>query len=106
MHYDLIILSNSKLNNPKINILNYKIYSDELFLVNNYTLNNEDNFDYIIVENPKSLKNIDILKDNTTIICNCFMQTSVDHIFFIGSENNSSFSISEQLDIVLDFLIN
>lgn len=106
MHYDLIILSNLELTNPKFKLLNYKTSSEDLFLVNNYELNNGDTFDYLITDNPSSLKNIDVLKDGNIIICNYFLQTSLDHIFYIGKENNSSLPKNEQLDLILDFLID
>lgn len=106
MHIDLILLTDKPITNLLLRNFNYKQLSTDHFLVNDYTLNNEISFDYIIIENQNCLKNINVLKDDDTVIVNCFFQTNLDHIFFVGKENKSNKTIDEQIDIILEFLYN
>ena len=105
MHFDLVILYNKEINNKVLENLNYKILSEDHYLIDDHNLNNNISFDYAIIYNKSALKNIDILEDEGSIICNFFFQTNIDHIFFIGKENNSKKTINEQVNIVLEFLI-
>lgn len=106
MHFDLILLTNSKITNPLLSNFNYKLLDENHFLVNDYTLDNGISFDYIIVEKIEALKNIDILKDENSVICNYYYQTNIEHIFFVGKENNSKKEITEQINQILEYLSN
>lgn len=104
MHIDLILLTNEVVTNPLLNKFEFKQLSTNQVLKDTNNLESGISFDYIIVENQDSLKNLDILKDEDAIICNFFFQTNFENIFFIGKENKSKKSISEQISIILEYL--
>ncbi|MCK9470743.1 MAG: hypothetical protein WC006_04605 [Bacilli bacterium] len=104
MHIDLILLTNEVVTNPLLKKFEFKQLPTNQVLKDTNNLENGISFDYIIVENQDSLKNLDILKDEDAIICNFFFQTNFENIFFIGKENKSKKSISEQISIILEYL--
>ena len=106
MHFDLILLTKENYNNPLLSKFNYKLIDNGNYLIDEYTLDNGISFDYIILENLEALKNIDIMQDDNSVICNYYYQTSIDNIFYVGKENNSKKSICEQIDQILEYLIN
>lgn len=104
MHYSLVIITDEQIKNPKLDTINYIILDETHYLVSDYLLNNNISFDFIIVSNINSLDNIQILKEDGNVICNFFLQTSSEHIFFIGKENNSKLTINEQINNIIDYL--
>ena len=106
MHKSIVIISNYNFEDFLKNInIDYQIFDESYYLINEYTLNDNTTFDYAIVSNPNSIKQIDCLKDGQIIICNYYFQTSKENIFLIGKENNSKKGIFEQFQTVINYLL-
>lgn len=104
MHYNLVIISNNILDDFLNNInMTYQIFNTNHYLIDEYTLNNNVTFDYAILTDPKSFGEIEVLKDDNVIIVNYYFQTSKEHIFFIGKENNSNLDLRKQLEIIMNY---
>lgn len=102
MHYDIIIISKEFIeqNTDNFNILILK----QGKLINENEIEGNITFDYLITDNLDSLTNIDILIEDNVVICNYFLQTSIDNIFYIGIENKSKKPITEQLKLIIEYI--
>ena len=90
MHYDLLIITNAPIPTHLFTNINFLVVGEEQILVSPYATNHKLTFDYLIFSNPQTVAKIDLLRDNTTIITNYYLQTSLSHIFAIGDCNQSS----------------
>ena len=104
MHYDLIIISNLKINWDIFKDFNYLVIDENHYLTDFYQTNNNLSFDTLIFSNLNSIKNIELLTDNGQVITNNVFQTNFDHLFAIGSINGSQKSIYDQIVIIYEFL--
>ncbi|MGD9604921.1 MAG: hypothetical protein AB7V00_02035 [Bacilli bacterium] len=104
MHYDLLIITDEIIPANLLSNINYCIKNNEVKLISPYETNSHITFDYLIFSNPSSIEKIDLLKEDSYIVTNLFFQTSIDHMFAIGSCNKSQKAIQEQWEIILNFI--
>ena len=109
MHYPVVFISNNftkdSFNNTPFEILFLK----EAAIIDNYELifNNQNiSFDYLITDSSEYLKKMNIEFDGDCAITNYFLQTSVENVFAIGNANSSKKNITDQFEIIIEYIIN
>lgn len=106
MHYDLIIITNYKLDESLLAGFNYLIANDAIVNDNKTITYHGQTFtyDYLIID--KLIDNIKTLRENKRIITNQFFETSIENVYAIGPINNSPLDINSQLKIIVNHLKN
>lgn len=78
-----------------------RIFDNNHFFLNELLVE----FDYLIIGNTKNINDLhklEILLDDNIIVTNCFLQSSLDHIFALNESEN----INNQLHKIANFILN
>ncbi|MCI5939153.1 MAG: hypothetical protein SOU07_05160 [Bacilli bacterium] len=103
MYKQLIVITNTPINEELLKNFDYKIINNNFELINTYKLkyNNEEiDFDYIISD--RLINNL--LIEDGYIITNQFYEGSIDNYFIIGPLNKSINSTDNQIKTIIDYL--
>ena len=106
-NFKQIILISSNYKNPLV------VKSTNIFcidygeLIDGYSLKYDNRiyyFDYLIFDDLKLVKNLNIRLEHKKALTNYYLQTSIENIFAIGDANASVCSSLEDLERVIEYL--
>lgn len=98
MHYDLIIVTETKPDNIDINHL----WVNKASVFNNYIITKESKYtyDYLIID--KLYNELNLLTEDGLIITNQFFQTTNEYIYAVGKAVNSKMDFNQQIQTVIE----
>ncbi len=97
MHFSLIIVTKDNLNFNSLNNIEHLILESSNSL-NNYT------YDYFITDSYNLIKDLDVLIEDDDVVCNYYLETSLENTFYIGKNNKSNKSKQDQFDLIIEYI--
>lgn len=97
MHFSLIIVTKDNLNFNSLNNIEHLILESSNSL-NKYT------YDYLITDSYNLIKDLDVLIEDDDVVCNYYLETSLENTFYIGKNNKSNKSKQDQFDLIIEYI--